>query len=95
MAAGNDAIAKWGKLQYYERVNDELNGAQIKEMARKILLRDNRLQRHLYLSCMGNFSNSSGTSGKNSYSRYGELSTDDYLTVERLAIFGIGGTVWN
>ena len=83
VAAGNDAIAKWGKLQYYERVNDELNGAQIKEMARKILLRDNRLQRHLYLSCMGISQIRAGQVVKIRIPDMGELSTDDYLTVER------------
>lgn len=83
VAAGNDSISRWGKLQYYERVNHELNGAEIREMAKKLLLRDNRLQRHLLLQCMGISQIRAGQVVCIDIPDMGEIAAAGFLTVER------------
>lgn len=53
VAKAGDNVARWGTLQLYQKVDEELNGAQIREMARSLLSQYNRLQRRLTISCVG------------------------------------------
>lgn len=53
VAKANDNIARWGVLQLYQKVSEELNAAQIKSMAKSLLNQYNRLQRRLTISCLG------------------------------------------
>lgn len=49
----SEAIARWGKLQYYEKMDEKANEAQIKEKANTILELKNRPTRALTLECLG------------------------------------------
>ena len=53
VAKDTAAMARWGLLQLYKRVDGELNAAQLKEMAKSLLLQYDRLQQRLTLSCLG------------------------------------------
>lgn len=46
-------ISKWGTLQYYEKVDDQLSEVQIKERADKLLKLKNRVTKTLSIPCMG------------------------------------------
>lgn len=45
--------AKWGVLQYFEKVHENANIAQITEKAEKLLKLKNRVTKKLSLSCLG------------------------------------------
>lgn len=47
------SMAQWGILQYYEKVDDKLNSAQIKEKAEKLLNYYNKEEKKLSLPCIG------------------------------------------
>ncbi|MCL2497716.1 MAG: hypothetical protein FWF06_03775 [Symbiobacteriaceae bacterium] len=49
MAVSTETIAKWGLLQLYEIVDENLNAAQIEEMVRQRLTYHNRVSRNLTL----------------------------------------------
>lgn len=56
-------IDRWGTLQYYETVNDDLNDAQMKERAATLLEYYNKPKRTLKLSkCIGDFRVKAGRS---------------------------------
>jgi len=46
-------IARWGRLQYYQKVDDGLNPAQITAMAERLLQLKNREQRRFTLEALG------------------------------------------
>lgn len=48
-------IQKWGKLQYFEKVDSEANKSQIIERAKMLLKLKNRETKSLKLSCIGDF----------------------------------------
>lgn len=49
----SETIAKWGTLQYFEKVSEDMNEAQIKERADIILSLKNRATVSLKLECLG------------------------------------------
>lgn len=49
----SENIGRWGKLQYYESMDEDANEAQIKAKAETILALKNRPTRSLSLSCLG------------------------------------------
>jgi len=53
-------IALWGPLQYHEKVEDNLNAAQIRERAHHILTAKNRPTRSLSIPCLGDARISAG-----------------------------------
>jgi hypothetical protein len=53
IAQDSDTIAKWGKLQYFETVDEKYNYAQIVARAQAMLYIHNRPERTLKLSCVG------------------------------------------
>ncbi|MCT4597482.1 MAG: hypothetical protein N4A50_06340 [Vallitalea sp.] len=55
-------INKWGLLQYYEKVNDKLNEAQIRKRAEQLVFVKNRVEKGLSLDCIGDLSVRAGTS---------------------------------
>ncbi len=55
-------IGKWGLLQYYEKVNDKLNDAQIRKRAKQLESVKNRVVRGLSIECIGDLSIRAGTS---------------------------------
>lgn len=55
-------ISKWGLLQYYEKVNDKLNDAQIRKRAKQLEFVKNRVVKGLSLDCMGDLTVRAGTS---------------------------------
>ncbi len=46
-------IKQWGLLQYYEKVNEKMNSAQIEAQASNLLKVKNRVSRSLKLTCLG------------------------------------------
>lgn len=46
-------IAKWGKLQYFEKVDEKMNDSQIKAKAHQILQAKNRLKRTISMEALG------------------------------------------
>lgn len=55
-------IKKWGLLQYYEKVNDKLNEAQIYKRAKQLETVKNRVVQRLNLECIGDLSIRAGSS---------------------------------
>lgn len=53
MAKNDDNIKRWGMLQYYEVMNENLNAAQIKEYLRLLSSYHNKVFRTLKLNAMG------------------------------------------
>ncbi|MEG1497077.1 MAG: M23 family metallopeptidase [Clostridiales bacterium] len=76
------SINKWGMLQHYERVDMDLNEAEIREMTKTLLLKDNRLQRNLTLHCLGIPQIRGGQSVKIQIAKMGDIAADNFLTVE-------------
>ncbi|WP_338630568.1 XkdQ/YqbQ family protein [Clostridium baratii] len=48
-------INKWGLLQYFDKVNEKMNEAQIKERAEMLLKHYNKPKKSLKLECIGDF----------------------------------------
>lgn len=53
IAKDSNNIAAWGLLQYYEKVDETINPAQIKEKADKLLNLKNRVTKELSLTSLG------------------------------------------
>lgn len=49
----SSTIAKWGKLQYFEKVNDKMTPQQIQERANNIIKIKNRVTKSLKVNCIG------------------------------------------
>ncbi|MFD0675154.1 hypothetical protein [Cohnella sp. GCM10027633] len=56
-----ETIAKWGRLQLYQTVDEGLNEAQIKEMAERLLKLKNREQRKFSIEALGDISVRAGS----------------------------------
>lgn len=82
-------IEKWGLLQYYERVDRELNAAEIRELAKTLLLKDNRPGRVLTMRCIGIPEVRAGQVIKIQLPAMGDIAMDQYLTAERV------NHIWN
>lgn len=46
-------IAKWGMLQLYQKADDDMNAAQIKELVNNLIALKNRETKNLKLECIG------------------------------------------
>ena len=75
-------VAKWGLLQYYERVNMDLNSAEIRDMAKTKLLKDNRTGRILTMRCIGIPEIRAGQVIKIELEDMGDIAMDQYLTAD-------------
>lgn len=53
VAKDSSTIRKWGRLQYFEKVDEDLNAAQIKQRADQLLKLYNRKTKTLKVSCLG------------------------------------------
>lgn len=53
IAFDDDKVKKWGHLQFYKKVDENLNDAQIREMAKNYLKYYSRTKRTLKLDCLG------------------------------------------
>lgn len=53
IAKDSGNIQKWGMLQYYEKVDDSLNPAQVQDKANALLLLKNRIEKKLSLDVIG------------------------------------------
>ena len=53
IAFDGDKVKKWGHLQFYKKVDENLNDAQIREMAKNYLKYYARTKRTLKLECLG------------------------------------------
>lgn len=51
----SETIDRWGLLQFTESMDEEMNDAQIRERANRLLLLRNRVSRTLSLTCVGDW----------------------------------------
>lgn len=84
VAKSDDTIKRWGLLQYYERVDEELNGAQIQEQAKNLLLSYNGLQRRLHLEAVGIPGLRAGNSMKVQIENLGDISLSQWLMADKV-----------
>lgn len=56
-----ESIARWGVLQYFEKVDEKANAAQISARAEMLLKIKNRATKKLRLSCLGNLNIRAGS----------------------------------
>ena len=57
----SSTIKQWGLLQYFEKMNENANAAQIQARAEMILKLKNRVTKKLRLSCLGDLKVSAGS----------------------------------
>jgi hypothetical protein len=60
IAKDSENISKWGILQFFDKVAEELNGEQIQSRAYDFLLMKNRTTKKLSLDCIGNIEINAG-----------------------------------
>lgn len=75
------SMAKWGVLQYYEKVNDNMNSAQIKEKAEKLLKYYNQEEKKFTLPCIGD---TRVRGGSGVYIYIAELGLKQWAIVEKV-----------
>ena len=61
VAQDSSTMAKWGKLQYFEKVDEDMNEAQIKARTNQMLQLYNRKTKTLKVSCLGDISVRAGS----------------------------------
>lgn len=74
-----DSVGKWGLLQYYKKMDDDANYAQISERAKMLLQLKNRPQESLSVDAIGNFRI---RAGKSVIIRIDALGIDQHFLVE-------------
>ena len=57
----SSTIKQWGLLQYFEKMDENANAAQIKERAEMILKLKNRVTKKLKLECLGDLKVAAGS----------------------------------
>ena len=80
---GGNNIKAWGILQLYEKVDENLNIAQIEQKAMGMLSLYNNTKRSLKLSCLGVPKICAGSIFKCSIKDLGDLSLNSYLLVTK------------
>jgi hypothetical protein len=55
VAKDSETIYKWGRLQYFEKVDEEMNPAQIRERTEQLLRLYNRKTKTIRVKCFGDF----------------------------------------
>ncbi|MCL2547900.1 MAG: hypothetical protein FWE76_01895 [Symbiobacteriaceae bacterium] len=83
MAISDETIAKWGLLQLYEIVDENLNAAQIEEMARNRLTYHNRVFRNLTLKSVGVASIRAGSMVMIDLPELGDISLQAKLLIDK------------
>lgn len=79
-------IAKWGTLQYFEKMDASANAAQIAERAQQLLNLKNRVTKTLKLTCLGDIRVSAGNSiliGISELTKSNDLPDVQYFTITR------------
>lgn len=80
----SNMIARWGILQYYESVDENMNDAQIREMADMILKLKNRVVKSLSLDCLGNLNIREGSGVYLQLTEYPEVSFNQMVVVTKV-----------
>ncbi len=83
IAKSDETIADWGLLQYYERVDQDLNTAQMKEQAKTLLLSHNRLQRKLWVEALGIPEIRAGNSVQIEIAGLGDIALSQWLLIDK------------
>ncbi len=83
VAKSDETIGRWGFLQYYAKVDEELNAAQMKEQAKNLLLSYNRLQRRLRLEALGIPEIRAGNSVRVQIAGLGDISLSQWLLADK------------
>lgn len=73
------SIARWGTLQYYSKVDEGLNEAQVKQIASTVMALKNREQRSFKLTAIGDFSVTAGVKAQITIK---ELDINQFFLVE-------------
>lgn len=74
-------IARWGQLQLYEKVDENMTPAQIEERAKNLLSYHNTVKRSLKLECIGDFNVFAGAIIRCAIADLGDLSINSDLLV--------------
>ncbi|MDO4541306.1 MAG: M23 family metallopeptidase [Bacillota bacterium] len=82
VARSEKNIRRWGLLQHYQRVNMDMNPAEIREQAKTMLLRANRPGRVMTMTCIGIDEIRAGQVLKIILSDMGDIAMDQFLTVD-------------
>lgn len=77
----SNTIARWGALQYHEKMDENANAAQIASKAETLLKLYNNVRRKLSLDCLGDFRVKVGAGILVSVEALGELGEHRYCTV--------------
>ena len=72
---------RWGRLELYEKVDENMNAAQIEEKAKNLLKYHNVVNRSFKLECIGNFNVFAGSIIRCSIADLGDLSINSDLLV--------------
>jgi hypothetical protein len=75
-------IAKWGILQYHEKLDEGANAAQIEARADMLLKLHNTVYRALTLECLGDFDVSAGTGLMLCIKDLGDINLNQYCIVQ-------------
>ena len=78
---GGNNLKRWGILQYYAKVDDNLNLAQIEQRARGMLALYDDTKRTLKLECLGSFKVFAGSFITVRIADLGDLSVNQYMLV--------------
>lgn len=76
-------IQLWGLLQYYEKVDENMNAAQIMAKADNLLKLHNSVTRPLSLECLGNFKVRAGSGIYLSIKKLGDVAVNQYAMVKK------------
>lgn len=77
----SSTIARWGQLQLYEGINNNMTPAQIEERAKNLLSYHNTVKRSLKLECIGDFNVFAGSIIRCAITDLGDLSINSDLLV--------------
>lgn len=77
----SEGIRRWGLLEYYEQVDENLNEGQIDERAKIMLTYYNRVLRKLSIDCLGVLGLRAGQMVPIYMPEIGDISINHYLTI--------------
>lgn len=76
-------MKRWGTLQHYEKIPEDMNEAQAANMAQQLIRLKNRVHRTLSLECMGDLRIRAGSSLFVGIRELGDIRVNQYMLVEK------------
>lgn len=84
LAKDDDTIKRWGMLQYYEKMDENLNAEQIKEYLKTLATYHNKVFRTLSLEALGIPGLRGGSTLFFDIPNIGDIAIDKYLIVDKV-----------